>query len=97
MSKCEGCDGCLMAGVRDHSDSGRGADIPYGWHCIERCDACERYASHVEAAIAWNEFHKLHDVRLLSVPGGSYDVAVPETKEAMAKLEYEMACRQGAR
>lgn len=78
MGICDGCDGCLMAGIRDHSGNAHGAEIPSGWHCVERCDACERYADDVDAALAWAAFHKLPEVRLILVHGNSYDVAVPE-------------------
>ena len=44
---CEGCDG---SGIRQPSTPSCSMHLPEGWHVLERCDACERFASDLDAA-----------------------------------------------
>ena len=47
VTPCEGCDG---SGVRDPAEPSCALSIPSGWHVVERCDACARFASDEDAA-----------------------------------------------
>ncbi len=49
-AECEGCDG---VGIRDHSEPSCALEIPDGWHVVERCDACDKFANDVAAAHAF--------------------------------------------
>jgi hypothetical protein len=44
---CEGCDG---SGIRDPSTPSCSLHLPQGWHVLERCDTCQRFASDMAAA-----------------------------------------------
>jgi hypothetical protein len=44
---CEDCDG---SGIRDPSTPSCSMHLPEGWHVLERCDACQRFASDLDAA-----------------------------------------------
>lgn len=46
------CEGCPGTGIRDPADVSNldGYPIGKGWHCVERCDICEKFPSDLEAA-----------------------------------------------
>jgi hypothetical protein len=74
---CEGCDG---SGIRDPSTPSCSMHLPEGWHVLERCDACQRFTSDLDAAR-----QRYGDrLRIVVCDDGGWHVVVPELAPAGA-------------
>jgi len=65
---------CCTDGVRDNAEPSCTVDVPQGWRIVERCDACDKFKTDLDAAKTVSK-----EARWVTCPdGGSHVVAKSE-------------------